>query len=401
MSDTDKKVTLGDPDGPDKFIDYLGMTVPTYIDPREDLLPPAQGRNTYKRVNHHVPFKMRNEFVFDDWPEEYKAKVAGTVKLNLEGFVMCHGITKEKKPCSKRAVNRTHFCRNHGGALHPADKKLSANNIIQIPERAAQLDRVQQFCQGFLDVADLDDDEVRGSFVRNNDGVPISTGKLGVKFEQILHKELLKRLNKYIRTKAPRAIEVMYQIADSDVYEAADRIKASQWLAERVVGKTPDIVLSGEINETPFQNILMGLDAGSREDYRKKVEATRYGEDSEESQLDSSFVDGDFIQHSSVLDVEVIDDCEEPEPAPTSVAVDNIAQEREQRKADIKEARDRIKKAKSRRYAARATGATTLQSIPFLLKYKEIKTGDLKGCYRLRLVAGSTASPAVIDSMTG
>ena len=147
-SDLDKKLTLGDPDGPDEFIPTLGIVVPTFVDPRNDLVPShAQGK--FKRLQHHIPFKMRGNFRVSDWPDEYQRTVARTVRTDMEGYVQCHGISAGGLHCKARAVNRSHFCRNHGGALHPADKKISGMTLAPMSEdRIQNLDRVQKFMQG-------------------------------------------------------------------------------------------------------------------------------------------------------------------------------------------------------------------------------------------------------------
>ena len=37
VSDVDKNVTVGTPDGPMRFIESLAQEVPTFLDPRDDL----------------------------------------------------------------------------------------------------------------------------------------------------------------------------------------------------------------------------------------------------------------------------------------------------------------------------------------------------------------------------
>lgn len=403
MSDLDKGLTYGDADGPIIHVVTLDMDVPTFLDPREDLIP-VSSRGKFKRLNYHVPFAMRGDFKPEDWPEQYAAHV--DYRVDMAGYVLCTGINKSKEVCGARAVNRTHFCRNHGGALHPADKKMSGMNVQPLPvERAFIIDRVQQFMQGILTPDELADDEVKGQFVRNDAGIPVSTAKLGMKFQAILNKELLVRMNNYIKSKAPRAIEVMYEVADSDVYEAADRVKAAQWLAERVIGKVPDVTLHGEINDTPFSNIITNLESGSRADYRKtlEIESGRVGEVSETSRSNNTYLDAEIVldDEENVNDAgEVLRQEEEDRAGDNNVSesFERIVNEREDRKAEIKAARDRIKKAKSRRYAARATGADALAATPILLQFKEAKAD---GGYRMKLIPGSTASPATIDKLIG
>jgi len=395
INDTVKGVTLGDPDGPMRFIPQFGFEVPTYIDSREDLIP-AHAKGKFKRLDFHVPFSYRGHFRPEVWPEQYRQHVQ--YRTDMAGYVMCEALSASTgERCKSRGVNRMQTCRNHG-ALHPADKKISGSTLVGdsgMPmDRINKLDRVQKFMQGLITPEELDDDEVKNRFVRDNNGMPVKTVKLGAKFEAILHKEMLRRLNEYLHSKAPRAIEVIYEIADSEVYEAQDRFRASQWLAERVIGKTPDVLVSLDAKDTPFSSILANVESGSRSDYRKNIAIER----GESFDTDN----GSFVDDTSVLDAEVVDDDEELsedeeediEEESALVFVENA----EQRKADIKEARERIKKAKARRYAARATGATSLDSMPFLLKYSPNKA---EGGWRMKLIPSSTASPAVVDKLIG
>jgi hypothetical protein len=392
MSDLDKGTTYGEADGPIIHVVTLGMDVPSFLNPREDLIP-EHSKGKFKRLSYHVPFTMRGKFRVEDWPEQFAAHV--DYRVDMGGYVLCNGTNREGIICGSQAVNRSQFCRNHGGALHPADKKMSGMSIAPIPQdRVNAIDRVQKFMQGLLEPSELDDDEVKGQFIRDNNGIPVACAKMGMKFQAMLNKELLVRMNNYIKSKAPRAIEVMYEVADSDVYEAADRIKAAQWLAERVIGKVPDVTLHGEINDTPFSNIITSLDSGSRSDYRKalEIESSRVREDEPGS--------GENVKEGNYLDAEIVldEDDENDRENVNSEIFDNIVNEREDRKAEIKAAKDRIKKAKSRRYAARATGADALAATPILLQFKEAKAD---GGYRMKLIPGSTASPATIDKLIG
>lgn len=302
MNDTTKGTTIGDPDGPLVFIDSLGCKVPTYVDPRNDLITDLKIERRFERLSYHVPYKLRGYFKFYDWPEEYRNKIierfGGLVNEGVEngfdrigagGYVLCSGVCRASVPargfvpgtvCKKKAVNRTMFCAAHGGALHLADKKISNRTLMPISQdRIERLDRVQKFMQGFLSVEDLDDDEIQGNFVRNDKGVPIKARQLDYKFEAEIAKELHVRLNRYLREKSGSMLEVMVNIAENDLYEAADRIKAAQWVVERTMGKTPDIVLHGKA-EAPYEAILDSMESGSREDHRKRIASTRLSLDS-------------------------------------------------------------------------------------------------------------------------
>lgn len=297
--DSKKGVTMGDPDGPYTFIDTLGREVPTYIEAREDLCAPGAARR-FQRLNYHVPFGVRGHFKPSDWPDEFLVKISGVdgngkavinVRLDDEGYVLCHAKNKGREgqkdgegrkngsgkliikgaPCEKRAWNRTMYCNIHGGGLHPADRKMSKKSVAIAPaNRVSMMTRAQQFMQGFLKPEDLDDEEIQGSFIRNPDGTVVKARALGLTFEQIIAKELHVRLNGYLRKKSMSMLTVMVDIAENELYEPADRIKAAQWVAERTMGKVPEVIVHGT-TEAPFESILAGIESGSREDYRKSI----------------------------------------------------------------------------------------------------------------------------------
>lgn len=407
MDDTIRGLTLGDPDGPLRFVESLGLEVPTFVDPRNDLTTPGEQPGTFKRLDYHVPFAVRGLFKPDDWPEEYRLRM-GKVRVDIEGYVLCAMTNAAGGLCGNKAVNRTMMCRNHGGALHRADKKISNKTLAPIPQdRVEKMDRPQLFMQGLLPVEELEDDEVQGGFIRNNQGQPVKSGALGVKFQQQIAKELHNRLNRFLQSKAASMLHVMVDIAENDLYEAADRIKAAQWVSERVMGKTPDVVISAQTNDAPYASILEGVQASSREDYRKSVASQRVptsevdriqqevldaeveedgysGSGSDDGEAEPDFTDGDRIS--------------DPDVAGDSDADVDVAQRRAEAIADDRAARleraRRIKKAKQRRFAARAVGATSLSDIPWLIELKPIK-GSTE--YKLSLIPPDAQTPGVIE----
>lgn len=417
MDDTLRGLTLGDPDGPLRYVETLDREVPTYIDPRDDLKPPGEKTGTYKRLDYHVPFTLRGEFKPSDWPQAYALK-AGRVPTDVEGYVLCSAHAAHGGLCANKAVNRTHFCRNHGGALHRCDKKMSNQTIAPMSaERIDKLNRIQKFMQGLLLPEELEDDEVQGGFVRNEDGQPIKSRLLGVKFEQQIAKELHNRLNRFLQSKASSMLSVMVDVAENDLYEAADRIKAAIWVSERVMGKTPEVIVHGT-TQAPYASILESIESGSREDYRKHVASERgqvniVDELSEALDVDEVSEVGDCRSYrvdyvtdgksesdpriqdrrerdseQSHLDSEIVEDSGD----------DNSVQERAeqivQSRVDRIAAAKRMRKAKQRRYAARATGASSLSRIPWLLNITPIR-GTTK--YKLGFILPDKITPAVME----
>ena len=383
-SDLDRGVTFGVADGPDKYIEELDRVVPTFIDPREDLIPAKA--HQFKRVSHHIPFDVRGDFKPEQWPDAFREKIE--YRVNEDGFVLCSATTKGTgEPCQNKAVNRTRVCRFHGGALHPLDKKISPLTTIESPkDRVDALDRPQKFMQGFLEVEDLTDEEIQGMFIYNNAGQKVKSTILGAKINQKLAQELHRRMNRFLQTKTASMLNVMVDIAESELVEPADRIKAAQWVAERTLGKTPDVLIHSKI-EAPYENIFDSIDAGSREDYRTQVgkAGLELGREPYE-----------------VLDAEIIEESENPDygGSDSGRASDGeshgtgeddgasleSARGLDQRREEISSGKD-LKKAraklKSRRFAARANGAATLKDLPWAVEWKFLST---KGCFRMKLV---------------
>lgn len=397
-SDLDKKVTYGDADGPDLFVDQLGIVVPTFINPRIDLIPgPAR---SCKRVKHHIPFGMRGFFTLDDWPEDYRKTVFN--KVDDDGFVLCAGTTKAGTACSSRAVNRTRYCRNHGGGLHPLDKKISMQNVVEVPkERIDQLTRVQRFLQGFIPIEDLSDEEIQGMFIYEDDGQKVKSITLGIKIHQQIAQELHKRLNRFLQTKTASMLAVMVDIAESELVEPADRIKAAQWVAERTLGKTPDIIIHGK-TEQPYEAIFETIDAGSREDYRTQITSTRL----ELGGTSDPYIDAEVVGQPEDSDSGDSDngrgdeDHSQDPDSGTGVGYARHLDERREsvdREKELKKARA---KAKQRRYAARANGATTTHDLPWLVEWKFVDKGANAGRFIMRLVCPDDQTQARIDKVT-
>lgn len=391
-SDLDKKVTYGDADGPDLYVEQLGIVVPTFIDPRNDLI--VGKAKAHKRVNHHIPFRMRGFFKAEHWPEEYRATIDW--KEDADGFIMCAGINKAGNACASKAVNRTQFCRNHGGGLHPLDKKISIKNVVEVPEeRIAQLTRTQRFMQGFIPIEDLSDEEIQGMFIYEDDGTKTRSINLGIKIHQQISQELHKRLNRFLQTKTASMLAVMVDIAESELVEPADRIKAAQWVAERTLGKTPDIIIHGKV-DAPYESIFESIDAGSREDYRQKVGSSRLelGRGTDEI-LDAETIEEPEDSHSGEdHQRDTSGESGDTDPGTTMEYVRRTVENSDERNRlqELKKARA---KAKQRRFAARASGNTNTHDLAWLIEWKFQKNGT----FRMKLVCPDDQTPARIDKV--
>lgn len=404
-----EKQYVGRPDGPPEFKEELGMEVPTFIDPREDLRLPKDSGMTW--VMYHIPREKRGYYRPDDYPEPYRKSHAGLLedaRVDDYGFLMCSGRTNAGTACQRRAVNFTWKCQAHGGKLHPLDKVVDPRRNVETNPQvqratttAATLERMtrwQKLLSGHIKVEDLDDEEIARGQCRDKNGrftgAPPSMIPAAIK--QRMVQELFARGDTIMRESYLQSIETLKEISGGTAYEPADRIKASTYLIERLAGKTPDVVVHTQDKpyEVIFQNIAGGSRAASRArrgvaDEEEILEAQVVEQASESTELatiekptwgvpsrhgpDPEEYDADDPLHNPYAGLE-----DEPDPLsdPTQEGVDDIppidpearqnleldqALREAARKAEI----ERIKglkavqdKERRRRFAARAQGKT-------------------------------------------
>lgn len=337
-----------------------------------------------------------------------------------DGYVKTCKTCKQEKPASEYYTHNTNsdglFSSCKKCVLDKRRQKYAARKELD----GSHLDRVQQFIQGYRDPSELADDEVIGSFIRDDNGVPNRSFQLREKYLPKFSKELKRRLDDYVRQKTPRALEVIFEIADNDLYEAADRLKAATWITERLIGKTPDVVLTGT-TEAPYTSILEGITAGSREDYRRSISSTRPGFEGIEEALDAEVIeDSDDLEgeentglskdsSGDVLRSEIgegrqlradsngSDDAgsvESDEESGETMLERDARLERE-RQARLERAA-KIRKAKQRRFAARAVGAKSLATQPWLVELKPIR-GSVE--YKLNLIPPEKQTIGIIEKV--
>ena len=395
---------MGEPDGPLRFIKSLGMEVPTYINPREDLKTQyVNARNVHKSVDYHVPVHMRGPY-FPDALADYDPDV--NYPLTRTHKVRCGGLKPDGQICQKSAMNRTGFCTNHGGALHPADKLFSSERGV-MPSQPHKLNRLQQVEMELIPVSDLDDEEITRMQVRNEDGTFSKRSTvLSQKIIAQMRAEFFERADRFVRENAMKMLETMRDIATSDLNEPQDRIKAATWVAERALGKTPDVLLTNK-TDAPFEQLVADVVGGSRADYR----ATR-GQT-------PSVIEGEVLPDGTAPIVIIDDEIEEDDEVggeldaaqhelesgqrPQSAGEDQVSQgsvidsdgdsddDGVTSIADFqkqkKEAAERIKKQRARRYAARAQGATSLENLAYGVEFVSVKRSNGKVETRLKLIS--------------
>lgn len=273
---------MGNPDGPRRFVETLGEEVPTYIDPRDDLKTKSNP-TAHVSVDYHIPPPLRGTYE----PKELANYDPNShYPLTNKGTVQCTGIRKgDGSPCRRAAQNRTGVCAAHGGALHPADKLYSAARGIA-PTDVERLSRLEKVMCGVIPLSELSDEEISRQMIRDDDGTWVKPlPKIAPKLNQQMHAEFFKRANDYIRTNTLDMLKVMVEIANSNANEPADRQKAAQWMVERSLGKTPDVLLTNKTDK-PFEQLFTDIVSGSREEYRQSVR----GELSDPNVIDGEIV---------------------------------------------------------------------------------------------------------------
>lgn len=310
----------GEPDGPDHFYPIVG-TVGTFTQQRADMRLPRDSGVVW--LMHHVPrncrgkYKLTDKYVdqYNDWlelvsegkqgipqfevgpPEQWleEERLLQDFKVDQNDWVLCDGTTKSDEPCKRRAVNFAGYCEAHGGKLHPLDKVVDTRRAIATPKNSAynnpevqtRMTRYQQFLSGLIKVEDLDDEELaRGQF---RDRAGEFSGKPPKQIPREMHDqfvtELFQRADVRLKEGLVACVDTMVEVATSPVYEAKDRLKAAQWVFERVRGKAPEVVVHTQ--DKPWEHVLQGISGGSREESRA-ARGVVDAEWADESGLDST-----------------------------------------------------------------------------------------------------------------
>lgn len=398
---------MGEPDGPMRFVKSLGMEVPTYRDPRNDLKSDhVAGSRAHKSVDYHIPPSMRGTYVPTDLPD-FDPDVNYPLTSKLK--VRCGGLKPDGQICHKSAMNRTGFCSNHGGALHPADKFYTVKRGVA-PTTVENLSRLDKVLLGIIPVGELSDEEISRQKIRDDNGLWVEpSAKIAPKLHKEMNAEFFKRANDYIRSNTLDMLKVMVQIAESDLNEPADRQKAAQWMVERSLGKTPDILLTNK-SDKPFEQMFTDIVSGSREEYRNSVqkeltdpnvidgEIVVIGEDEDEN--DEPAMDGSPVRESvsdgigtqeeqtyerddSGGNGEETEDCRS---GGDSIDADAVIAEQQRKARERQEAKERILKARKRRFAAKAQGLDSVENVGYELKFSKTQLGG-QTVTRMKLVA--------------
>lgn len=126
-------------------------------------------------------------------------------------------------------------------------------NLVRVNDAVAAL------LDGTMSVKDLDDEELAHGYPRAADGsfrgaptvVPRS-------LHQRMVRELFDRANQKMKDKLIDVAEAMAEMATNPEYDPAVRLKAGQWVMERMMGKTPDVVVN--VEEKRYEKMFDRID---------------------------------------------------------------------------------------------------------------------------------------------
>lgn len=419
----DYAYTRGEPDGGLKWVHQFGTYVREWIDPHLEEIPKGVCKDT---LQYHVPKSFRGKYRVEQLPPEYLPQV--TWDVDHDGYVLCTGITVQNKKCRRQAQNRSGYCEAHGGALHPMDRVrwvdpssgIADRHKINVRqgrdlEQVGEYSRWQQLTMGIISVEDLDDEELARGQCRDKKGG--FTGLPPRVVPRDLHdqmmKQLLSRAQQKFREGLLGSIEALTHIAQGEVYEPADRIKAATLIIDRVMGKTPDKLMVAEVKapwEQIFDSISRDPDSGAYE--RLAAEATIDAEVVEEGLVakeTTSYTrrfgpppNPGHVDTDIEIDPEPTLDGEPVTPPPMQAGPyrvppqDPLARQNYERiraAEETKEERESLKKrvqeGRARRYAARARGSESLDNLPYSVRTKELvaPTEETEGVYRVKFIA--------------
>ena len=286
--------TVGAPDGVATFRPEFGRKVGAFTKRRKDLDPP----NWHSRppLMFHVPREFRGNYrpgELANFNPEYEYIV------DSSGYRMCEANTQKGSGlCKVRAANRQPYCESHGARLHPLDK-ISPETMDP-----AKMSRYQLLLHGYIDVDDLTDEEVTNGMM--DSGGP----QHRVMLPRELYRKILDRhyarAEELLKESLIPAIMALSDIAANkdDIYEAADRSKAAQFIVTRVMGNNPQVVQIGAAKE-PWQQLVAGMATTSRSESRAQRGMAEITDGSENAgPVVATYWDRD---NAEIMDAEVVD----------------------------------------------------------------------------------------------
>jgi len=226
----------------------------------------------------HVPRHLRGPYRPD---ELANFDPDADYRVDHTGMALCQSSTRPKqsaqepRECRRKASNRQPYCDSHGARLHPLDK-ADANLRYKDP---ATMTRLELLEAGYIDVDDLTDEELRNGVAPKGKHLRVSK-----EIYQKITQRHFQRAQELMAEGLLPAVQALNHIAQGSAYEPADRIKAATYIVERVMGKTPDVLITKAIKE-PWEELVAGVATLSREESRARRQAAGSGGDTIDAEV--------------------------------------------------------------------------------------------------------------------
>lgn len=344
--------TIGLPDGPPAWHAEFGCTVGTFVTRHANLDDPLY--QTKPCLMFHVPHHFRGPYRPDELGN-FDPDV--DYRVDHTGMMLCEAVIRRKqspndgKECRRKAANRQPRCESHGARLHPLDK-TGANINFKDP---ALMTRMELLQAGYIDVEDLSDEELRNGVASKGKHVRITKDL----YQKITQRHFA-RAQELLQEGLLPAVQALNHIAQGSAYEPADRIKAATYIIERVMGKTPDVLITKEVKE-PWQQLVAGVATISREESRARrsgtghsgdtIDAEVVGEDEDWEDQDSEGTPDDAPTMASTVEKFVFEEAT-LEPLAEEDSASNL---------------ESVKAATQRRYKMRSAGRASAEDGPIVL----------------------------------
>jgi len=164
--------------------------------------------------------------------------------------------------CRSWARRNHDACSECGGgtraeAKHLPDGTMRKRNAVNVAPR------VRDLLDGTISIEDLDDEELVRGYMRAKNGT--FAGRAPRVVPKAIHdrmiRELFARADDMLRASLLDSVRVMSEVAADITATPGERLKAAQWIYERVRGKVPtDVHITGEMK--PYEELLDDVHRG-------------------------------------------------------------------------------------------------------------------------------------------
>lgn len=154
------------------------------------------------------------------------------------------------------------MCARCGGGTRAAKKHTLNEDGVPVTKTLGKVSippRVQALLDGTIGVEELDDEELARGYLRAADGS--FRGPPAI-IPRAIHtrmmRELFDRAGAELRTNLIKVTKQMVSLATDPDVDPAVRLRASQFVIERLMGKTPDVQVS--VDEKRYEKLLERMD---------------------------------------------------------------------------------------------------------------------------------------------